>query len=71
MNKPEKYRWLAVNAGFRCPQIKIQIQPLYWGLGIGWGSHKIALTLGPVSVALWFRVYGLEARATNHPMRNI
>ncbi len=57
----EKYSSAVVEAGVQCPQMKIQIKPLCWGLGIGWGSHKLALQVGPISVAIWFRMYSWGA----------
>jgi hypothetical protein len=58
-----KYRCCQAWAGFRCPQLQIQITPLCWGLALGWGDEKLAAQVGPVAVALWFRMGTWQAEA--------
>ena len=55
------YACCFAHAGWAAPQIQIQFKPLSWGLGVGLGTHKAALVLGPLAVAVWFRFGDFEA----------
>ena len=50
------YRWWLAEAGFRGPNLQIQITPLRWGIAIGIGGGNISLTVGPFSIRLFWKV---------------
>jgi len=52
----KKYKSTVALCGWATPQILIQISPFRWGIGVGFGSRKIGVCLGPLSVSIWFRV---------------
>lgn len=54
--KRERYWWARACIGWTGPQIQFQITPLSWGIGGGIGTHKISLLVGPVAVAIWYRL---------------
>ncbi len=64
MMKHDKYRVAYIEAGWECPQIQIQIQvtPFKWGLGSGAGANRFSLLVGPLAIAVWFKVSRFEAR---------
>lgn len=51
----EKYKSASYMAGFRSPQVQIQITPFMWGIQWGYSTYRIGLCLGPLAVVLWFR----------------
>jgi len=63
MKRRQRYHCVFAEAGFANPQIQFQFQPFIWGLGVGIGTHKIALKLGPLAVAIWFRFSAFETVA--------
>ena len=63
MRRRPRYHCAFAEVGFANPQIQFQFQPFMWGLGIGVGTHKIALKLGPLAIALWFRPKGFNYTA--------
>jgi len=67
--KNHRHRGFLCSAGLWRPQIQIQIAPLCWGIGLGFSRTKIAGTLGPVSLAIWFtfKSLGVECRTFNDP----
>lgn len=67
--KKHRHRGFVCNAGLWRPQIQIQITPLRWGIGFGFSRTKIAIMLGPVSIAIWFtfKSLGAECRTFNDP----
>jgi len=50
--------------GCRSPQLQIQITPLQWHIGGGFGGGKIAFVLGPIAFALWYKVNTFEKGVT-------
>ncbi|MHC4298013.1 MAG: hypothetical protein ACYS7Y_11980 [Planctomycetota bacterium] len=62
--KKHRYRGFICMAGLWRPQIQLQITPLCWGFAAAWSRNKVAGTLGPVSIALWFTFRGWKAECT-------
>jgi len=64
-----RHRGFLCNAGLWRPQINIQIAPLRWGIGLGFSRTMVGVTLGPVSVTIWFTFGNLstECRTFNDP----
>ena len=54
------YQWAA---GMTCPQIKLQITPLYWGIAASWSSNCCAVQAGPLAAQIFWSDYVLEVRA--------
>lgn len=52
---PDTYRWWMVLAGFQVPCLEMQITPLCLEVAFGFSREKVAIALGPVRLALWFR----------------
>lgn len=56
----KRYKCWHIFFGWRCPQIKIQITPLQWGIGAGFGDGKLAFGIGPIAFACWFKLNTFE-----------
>lgn len=50
----KRYRSWQVFAGFNSPQLFIQIAPLEWGIGGGFGRKKVSIRIGPVAIAVYW-----------------
>jgi len=57
--KRSKFTCVGFDIGWSSPQVLIQFTPLYWGLGGGIGTRRVALKIGPLAivVAFWIRPF--------------
>jgi len=56
-----RYRLAIVEAGWRSPQLQIQVMPFKWGLAIGFGKEWIGIVVGPLAVIVWCRSCPFES----------
>lgn len=52
--KRKKHHCRYIQAGCRTPQILIQVIPLKWGIGGGFGTGKLSVIIGPISIVLYY-----------------
>jgi hypothetical protein len=52
---PNRYRWFSARIGWQVPEIEMQFAPFEWGIGLGYSREKVAICVGPLRVAVWFR----------------
>lgn len=56
-------RYYSVEAGWRSPQLQVQITPLSWGLAYGHSPRHIGVQIGPIAVAVKYRLCSFLAQA--------
>ncbi len=57
------YHGFTSDFGYWTPQLLVQITPLCWGIGFGFGGGQVALKIGPVAVALHWRIGTMKREA--------
>jgi hypothetical protein len=43
-------RYFEAEVGWRTPQLKIQITPFSWGVGVGKSKYHLGLRVGPIAI---------------------
>lgn len=55
-------RYFRLDAGFWNPQVLLQLTPLSWGFAAGLSKTHLGLRIGPLTIAIHWRISGFEAR---------